>query len=44
LDLLVKRTLSSVTLQEVLEEGAAYEQNQEWINGQNGTALLVKQA
>jgi len=44
LDLLVKRTLSSVTLQEVLEEGTAYEQNREWVNGQNSTALLVKQA
>jgi Rrf2 family protein len=44
LDLLVKRTLSSVTLQEVLEKGTEYEQNREWINGQNGAALLVKQA
>lgn len=44
LDLLVKRTLSSVTLKEVLEEDAVLEEKRRWVIRQNESALLVKQA
>jgi len=44
LDLLINRTLSSVTLQEVLEEGATFGQKRIRASGQNSTALLVKEA